>query len=159
MRRAAPVVALVLGVAVLAIFFAHGEIQIEGPDGWAEKLPVTFRIERHWLLELFWGGRPMTGYHAWVFAFMALVFHFPLVVMWRWSPKLEARVVACVMLFWILEDFLWFAFNPAYGLPRLFARQVAWHRHWILGLPTDYWSFTLAAAALIWWSFRPPRRA
>ena len=157
MRRALPIVALVLGVAVLALCFANVEIQIEGPDGWAAKLPVTFRVERHWLLELFWGGRPMTGYHAWVFTFMALVFHFPLLIVWRFTLKLEARILASLMIFWIVEDFLWFLLNPAYGLGRLLSRQVPWHRHWLLGLPTDYWSFTLVAAGLYWYSFRRGR--
>src|SRR5690242_5379610 len=48
--------ALTLGYALLlAFFFAHAEIEIEGAGGWAANLP-TWRIERHWLLDLFWGG-------------------------------------------------------------------------------------------------------
>ena len=75
---------LVLWVAVLGFFFAMVEIQIEGPAGWAASLP-TWRIESHWLLDIFWGGRPMTGYHAWVFSFMALVFHLPVFINGVWS--------------------------------------------------------------------------
>jgi hypothetical protein len=54
---------VVAWVVLLAYFFANVEIQIEGSAGWAANLP-TWRIEHHWLLDLFWGGRPMTGYHA-----------------------------------------------------------------------------------------------
>jgi hypothetical protein len=62
-----PRIMLTVGwVALLALFFAQTEIQIEGAAGWAAALP-TWRIEHHWLLDLFWGGRPMTGYHAWCF--------------------------------------------------------------------------------------------
>ncbi len=50
-------------VCLLAFFFAEVEIQIKGAQGWAAGLP-TWRIEQHWLLDIFWGGRPMTGYHA-----------------------------------------------------------------------------------------------
>jgi hypothetical protein len=157
-HRAVQIGALLLGVALIAFFFANVEIQIEGADGWAAKLPVTFRVERHWLLDLFWGGRPMTGYHAWVFPFMALVFHFPLLCMWRVSLRLEARIIACLMLFWVIEDFVWFALNPAYGVGRLWARDVAWHKQWLLGLPRDYWVFTAVAAALLWLSYRRGRR-
>jgi hypothetical protein len=157
--RLLPIVALIGGVVVLAFFFAQVEIQIEGAHGWAAKLPVSFRIERHWLLDVFWGGRPMTGYHAWVFPFMALAFHFPLLVMWRWSARLEARVLGCVALFWVIEDFLWFALNPAYGVGPLLAQQVAWHKKWFLGLPLDYWTFTLGGAILLWLSFRGRRGA
>ncbi|WP_407669535.1 hypothetical protein [Paraburkholderia heleia] len=43
----------------------------------------TWRIEHHWLLDIFWGSRPMTGYHAWVFPFMALFFHLPPLFNWQ----------------------------------------------------------------------------
>lgn len=72
------IMASVLYVLVLAFLFANVEIQIEGRGGWAANLP-TWRIEHHWLLDLFLGGRAMTGYHAWVFSFVFLVFHFPMV--------------------------------------------------------------------------------
>lgn len=150
---------LLLGVIVLAFFFANVEIQIEGAQGWAVGLP-TWRIEQHWLLDIFWGGRPMTGYHAWVFSFMALFFHFPLVFAGRWTPKLHARVVACIAYFWIVEDLLWFVLNPAFGWSKLDPEHVPWHFHWFMGLPTDYTTFTLAATALFvwsWWgSWNPP---
>ncbi len=39
--------------------------------------PRTPRVEDHWLLDVFC-GRPVTGCHAWVFAFVALVLLLPL---------------------------------------------------------------------------------
>lgn len=148
-------VMLLLFVIVLALFFANVEIQIEGPHGWAASLPVTFRIEDHWLLDLFWGSRPLTGYHAWVFSFMALVFHYPLVWSHQWTPRLEARALACVSLFWIVEDAGWFVLNPAYGWSKLDPAHVPWHVHWFLGLPTDYWTFTAVGVAVFVWSYGP----
>ena len=149
--------ALLIGwVALVATFFAMVEVQIEGAAGWAANLP-TWRIESHWLLDIFWGGRPMTGYHAWVFSFMALIFHLPLAFFAHWSLRAEARVIACLMLFWIIEDFLWFVFNPAYGLARFNPADVVWHKHWFLFAPTDYWQFVGVAAVLLWFSCRPTR--
>ncbi len=139
-------------ILVLAYFFAKAEIQIEGGAGWAAKLP-TWRIEKHWLLDLFWGGRAMTGYHAWVFSFIALFFHFPLIFMAQWSWMLEARVAASLMLFWILEDFLWFIINPAFGWRRFNPVLVTWHKHWRCGFPVDYWLFAAASAALFWYAY------
>jgi hypothetical protein len=139
-------------VALLAFFFAQVEIQIEGAAGWAANLP-TWRIEKHWLLDLFWGGRPMTGYHAWVFAFMALAFHLPFFVMGRWSRRLEARVIAGLMLFWALEDFLWFLLNPAFGIAKFAPQFVPWHKHWWLGVPVDYWVTGALAAGLLQYSY------
>ena len=53
--------ASLVAVLALALLLANVEVQIEGGAGWAANLP-TWRIEDGWLLDLFWGGRPMTGY-------------------------------------------------------------------------------------------------
>ena len=139
-------------VLVLAYFFAHTEVQIEGDAGWAANLP-TWRIEQHWLLDIFWGGRAMTGYHAWVFSFITLCFHFPLFVLGQWSWLLEARILASLMVFWIAEDFLWFLLNPAFGWKRFNLHEAAWHKRWALGAPVDYWIFSAISAALFWYAY------
>lgn len=152
-RRGWQVALLLLWVSILAIFFAMVEIQIEGGQGWAAGLP-TWRIEQHWLLDWFWGGRPMTGYHAWVFPFMLLVFHLPLAMLGRFSWRLEARCLGSTMLFWVIEDGFWFALNPAYGLAALTPERVAWHKRWWLGWPSDYYLFGLTGLLLIGFSYR-----
>jgi hypothetical protein len=145
--------ALTVGfVLVLAYIFAKVEIHIEGDAGWAANLP-TWRIESHWLLDVLWGGRAMTGYHAWVFPFIALSFHGPIFFTAAWSWQMEARIIAAIMLFWIAEDFLWFIINPAFGLRRFRARFVPWHKHWVCGAPVDYWIFSCASAALFAYSY------
>lgn len=144
---------LVATVAVLGFLFAKVEIQIEGSDGWAANLP-TWRIEKHWLLDICFGGRPLTGYHAWCLPFVLLMFHFPAAISGSWSWALEARAIAAFMLFWIIEDLLWFLLNPAWGWRRFNPIEVRWHKHWLLGLPTDYWTFTLASAILLWLGYR-----
>lgn len=139
-------------VIVLAYFFAKAEIHIEGDAGWAANLP-TWRIEEHWLLDVFWGGRAMTGYHAWVFTFIALFFHFPIFFMAQWSWQMEARIAASIMLFWIAEDFLWFIINPAFGWRRFDPEYVPWHKKWACGAPVDYWLFSALCAVLFWYSY------
>ena len=136
-------------VLLLAFFFAHVEVEIEGPAGWAGALP-TWRIEQHWLLDLFWGGRAMTGYHAWVFSFMFLMFHLPMVAASRRSWRDEARTLGAIMLFWIAEDFLWFLINPAYGIGGFNPQAARWHRHWLWFAPVEYWVF-LPVAGLLYW--------
>lgn len=145
--------AVLLGfVLLLAFFFAKVEIQIEGAEGWAVNLP-TWRIEQHLLLTLFWGGRAMTGYHAWMFTFIALIFHLPLVMMGDLSWLLEARVLSCIMLFWVVEDFLWFVMNPAFGLQRFKPAIVTWHPHWVLGAPVEYWGASTCGILLMAYSY------
>ena len=136
-------------VVLLAFFFAQVEIQIEGGAGWATSLP-TWRIEHHWLLDIFWGGRAMTGYHAWVFPFIALIFHYPIFLHGRWHWRDEARIIASIMLFWIIEDWLWFVINPAFGLARFNPADVPWHKVWLGSVPIDYWVYSVTALILLW---------
>ncbi|MBA3686916.1 MAG: hypothetical protein H0W72_16985 [Planctomycetes bacterium] len=142
--------------AIAALLFAEVEIQIEGAGGWGSTLP-TWRVEEHWLLDIFWGGRAMTGYHAFVFPFIALLFHFPIVALGTWSLRLEARILGCIMLFWVIEDLLWFALNPHYGWAKLTPAVATWHPHWLFGFPTEYSVFGVAGVALIWYASTVPR--
>jgi hypothetical protein len=139
-------------VLAAAYLFARVEIEIEGDAGWAANLP-TWRIEEHPLLDIFWGGRAMTGYHLWMFSFIGVFFHFPLCFMGEWSLRLEARVAASVMLFWIVEDYLWFVINPAFGWRRFKKEHVAWHKRWSCGAPIDYWIFGAASVLLFWYGY------
>lgn len=144
-----------LAVLLLAWFFAQTEIQIEGPAGWGKNLP-TWRVENHWLLDLFWGGRAMTGYHAWVFPFIALFFHFPVCFVPRWTARHEARVLACIIWFWIAEDFLWFMLNPAFGWAKFAPQFATWHKHWWGHAPIEYWIFAIVSVVLL--AYSDPRR-
>ncbi len=140
-------------IVALAWVFALTEIQIEGAAGWAASLP-TWRIEHHPLLDLFWGGRPLTGYHTGMFLFMFMVFHLGFFLHARPSWRLEARVLGSLMVFWICEDFFWFVLNPAFGLKHFDPDNVPWHRHWWAGVPSDYILFLAAGASLLVYSFR-----
>jgi hypothetical protein len=138
-------------VLVAAYLFARVEIEIEGDAGWAAGLP-TWRIEEHPLLDIFWGGRALTGYHLWMFSFIGVFFHFPLFFMGQWSPQLEARVMASIMVFWIVEDYLWFVINPAFGWRRFKKEYVPWHKRWVWGAPVDYWIFGAIGVLLFWYA-------
>jgi hypothetical protein len=139
-------------ILILAFFFAKVEIQIEGDKGWAAGLP-TWRIEKHWLLDIFWGGRELTGYHAWVFPFIILLFHTAFFLGCPWSIKLEAKLIALIMAFWIIEDFLWFILNPHYRFKKFTKQDIPWHSHrWFIFMPTDYWFYLTVASLLFWYS-------
>lgn len=148
-----PLFALLGWVLLISYFFAKVEIHIEGKHGWAAQLP-TWRIEKHWLLDVFWGGRPLTGYHAWVFPFILLFSHLGFFLVGGWTWELELRTMGVVALFWTLEDFLWFVLNPAFGLARFKKGLIPWHTRWVLGLPVDYWVMGLIGLAAVAWTFR-----
>ena len=142
--------ALLAWVALLAYLFAKLEIQIEGPDGWAANLP-TWRLPKTSRLRRLFGNREVTGYHVFAFAFMAAAFHLPLILCEQFSLPLEARILASLAVFWVLEDFLWFALNPAFGLARFKPRHIPWHPHWLGGVPVDY--LVMAAFAIILYAY------
>ena len=150
LSAAGRVAATVCAVLAAAYLFARVEVEIEGEGGWAANLP-TWRIEQHPLLDIFWGGRALTGYHLWMFSFIGLIFHFPLFFIGRWSLQLEALALASIMLFWIVEDFLWFVVNPAFGWRRFRQECVPWHKHWACGAPVDYWLFGTISMLLFWY--------
>jgi hypothetical protein len=147
-----PLLINLLFVLMLGFFFAKLEIAIEGDAGWATSLP-TWRIESHWALDWFWGGRAMTGYHAWAFSLVALFFHFPIVFGGSYSWELEWRALGANMLFWVTEDFLWFVLNPAFGLQRFSKLHAGWHKNWVMGAPVEYWIFLPAGLALMCLSY------
>jgi len=72
-------------------------------------------VEKGWFVKYINGGRPFTGYHLWLNAFVLVVLHFPLVFMgFNW--RLECLLIGFLFASWQTEDFLWFVFNPAYGI-------------------------------------------
>jgi hypothetical protein len=141
---------------VYALLFALVEIEIEGADGWADKLPTWYRITP-WYARLFaraLSGKPITGYHLTMLPTPLLSFHLGLAFGLRWSWSLEARLVAAYLIFNIVWDFLWFLLNPHFGWSRFRKGGVWWHDQlWLGRLPIDYWNglvLSFALAALPW---------
>jgi hypothetical protein len=144
------------GILAAAACFALMEIQVEGPAGWAANLP-TWRIRNprivRWMQRLL-PGRPLTGYHLCVLAFIAIVAHLPFAfgLPWTWSG--QWRALSFILFFWVVEDFLWFVLNPHYGLRRFRPQFIAWHQKaWWWLAPRDYW-IGLALAVLCYWLSR-----
>ena len=145
---------IVVYLLVTALVFARLEIQIEGPNGWAANLP-TWRISNRWT-KLFFGSRPLTGYHFWMLIFVFLMVHAPLVLqtsLWSWG--MELRVVAFYIMFFLAEDFLWFVLNPAFGIRRFRREHIWWHApQWWWVMPRDYWVFGMVGTCAYALSYR-----
>jgi hypothetical protein len=134
---------LIFGGFVLAAAytFARVEIEIEGPHGWAASLP-TWRISNRWT-KLFYGNRPLTGYHLWLQLFVLVMAHTPFGLSFcPWSRSAELRIIGFVIVFFLVEDFLWFVLNPAFGIRRFRREHIWWHEPtWWWIMPRDYWVF------------------
>jgi hypothetical protein len=128
-----------------ALLFALVEIEIEGPDGWAEKLPTWYRVRPGYAraLAALLSGKPLTGYHLTMLPLSLVSFHLGFAFGWAWSPALEARLLAGYLVFNVVWDFLWFLLNPPFGWAR-FRRgnvDIWWHgRVWLGRFPIDYWN-------------------
>lgn len=141
---------LVFVAALVAVSaaFALLEIEIEGSAGWASNLP-TWRIENRWTRRWL-GARAVTGYHFYIHVFVLLLAHLPFALgLVPFSLAAELRIISFLILFWVVEDFLWFVFNPAYGLKSFRREAIWWHApNWWGFMPRDYWIFTPAAVFL-----------
>lgn len=148
--------ALWLNIVIYALFLAALvailEIQIEGQHGWAEKLPCKrkttggkfFKI----LNGLFNDNRPLTSYHVALNAMMIAMWHMIFLFV-PWSVRAEIFIVGLLLLFFVTEDFLWFVFNPYYGLRRFKPEMIWWHKTWLNGAPSWYFFFMLVATLCI----------
>jgi hypothetical protein len=137
-------VSLVACASLLALF----EIQVEGEDGWAAKLP-TWRIDNS-LTRILMSGKPLTGYHTYLFLLVLMMAHLPFGLgLCPWGLHAEAKVMSFTLLLWFVEDFLWFVFNPAWGVGRFRRDQIWWHApKWWWFMPRDYWTYSVAGALL-----------
>ena len=130
---------------VIALVLALLEIQIEGPHGWAEKLP-TWRWQSAGVLR--WAGKPITGYHVFLLLFILLFIHLPTAYM-GFTLEREAELLSLFFMLAVFWDFLWFVCNPHFGLVRFRPGQIWWFKSWMLKLPVPYF-MGLAVSLLIY---------
>jgi hypothetical protein len=131
----------------LAIILAFWEIQIEGKDGWAAKLP-GWRIEKGWFVKVT-GGRPITGYHLFMTVFLMAIVHLPLFFA-PWSWRLECLLFGFYIGMVLLEDFFWFVLNPHYGIKSFRKGKIWWHPDWWGPVPSFYWILLVILVVLIY---------
>ena len=145
---------------LIALVLAHLEIEIEGPHGWAEKLP-TRRWEGPFVRR--WLGKPVTGYHICLLTLLLLFLHLPQLYDGSWER--EADLLAMFILAVVTWDFLWFVCNPHFGVARFRKGQVWWLPDWTFGMPRPYFmgialSMTAGLAPCLWtgaWADRVQR--
>jgi len=142
---------MLIGYLVFMVFMAFilalWEIQIEGKEGWAAKLPA-WRIEKGWPTKIM-GGRPVTGYHIFMTVFMLAIVHLPLFFV-NWSWRLEFLLLGFYNGMVLIEDFLWFIFNPHYGIKKFRQGQIWWHKTWWGPVPSLYWILLPIVVVLIY---------
>ena len=144
----------IAAVIACASFLALLEIQIEGAAGWAGNLP-TWKISNR-MTRLFIGSVPFTGYHLYLSLFTLCFLHVPyLTGITPFSVPSELKLCSFYFFFWVAEDFLWFAFNPAFGLKKFRKENIWWHAgSWWIFMPKLYWILLPAGAILYYLCLR-----
>ena len=137
-----------LWLFLAALLLALLEIEIEGGIGWAERLPTwqravaSFPLPLRLVLYTLFGKKPVTGYHLCLVSFTAVLIHGAYFIGLDWSLGSELGLLSRLILFWLLEDFLWFVMNPKYGLAEFRPGRVWWH-------DLDEWAFKLVPRAFV----------
>jgi hypothetical protein len=130
----------VIFLLITSVLFALLEIQIEGKDGWAGRLPTWRKpINKKGVLGFLSDpNQPQTGYHTHLWAFLFTISHI-VFLLTPWTIRGEIYVISYYCLLTTIEDFLWFVLNPNYGIKKFKKGEIPWHTNWFLGLPRNYW--------------------
>ena len=104
---------------VMSTIFALIEIEIEGKHGWAKKLPTTNIVP----------FSKVKYYHLYIFLFVSIMFTF--------IYGLNYFSIAMIIIFFFIEDFIWFILNPHYGVTKYTKKDIPWHKDeiWLLNQP------------------------
>lgn len=132
-------------ILIASILLALLEIQIEGKNGWASKLP-TWKVHNPFKKIVNWPY--ITGYHLFLNCFIFFVLQFPFFLGAAFTLKNEITVLEVTFLILITEDLMWFVFNPAWGIKKFFSETIPWHGRKILFLPRNYWVAFMLVAVL-----------
>lgn len=139
----------VLGIFIFCVILAFLEIQIEGKEGWAARLPAWKPSHHVWYARFYrsvMSGKDLDGYHIAVSALVAIFIHYPYFVGRAWSLDAELTTISLFLLIAVIWDFLWFVLNPHYGLRRFRSVHIWWHKKWFLLMPVDYYVGFVASA-------------
>jgi hypothetical protein len=144
----ASVIGLIIYTACVGIVLGYFEIQIEGKNGWARKLPC-WRKENGWVVKNIMGGRPLTSYHISLISLLTMILHSSFfLILWNWQSELF--VLGLLLELLLFDDFFWFAINPHFGLKKFKKEEIWWHKHWIGPVP-DFYIYLVIICAIFFY--------
>ena len=113
---------------LLALLFAILEIENEGKFGWAEKSQTWYRSKEHQpkIIQLLLGGKPLTGYHLFLFPLVMLITHAHFFMGVSWTLDKEFAALGIYFLWSPLWDYLWIVFNPHFSVSKI--KEIWWFK-------------------------------
>ena len=146
----------VIFVFLTAVLLSKVEIEIENGEGYAAKLPVSWRIENRWLRSLVGG----TSYHLYMGLFLLVFLHSVVIIIDAWTLQAEFLILSFLAFVTVVEDFMWFVLNPAkdektgkrlYGLRNFKPECIPWFRGRWLWLAPNWYFWYVPVAILLYW--------
>ena len=112
---------------IFSLLYSLIEIEIEGKYGWMEKAYSVGVLEA--------GGKNFTLYHIYMILVLILIYAY--VTDLKMNSKSIGVFIFHITLFLLLEDFLWFVFNPHYTIKNYKKENIWWHAEqpWYKGIP------------------------
>jgi len=126
---------------LISLIFAFLEIEIEGKNGWAKNIPTWYR--KSGFSKLFYKisyNKPLTRYHLFVLLFIFFLFHSGFFFNLSWTIQNKLKILLNFLILILIEGFLWFEFNPNYGIRKFGKKEIWWHGRtkWFFGIPQSY---------------------
>ena len=120
---------------ITATLYSLIEIEIEGKDGWCNNLPTPFVMRL--------GTKRMTLYHIYMLLFITTIFLFQIPFIFTLDSLINTS--SHILLFIILEDTLWFIFNPYYTIENYRRDKIWWHSNqpWYFGIPSAIYNVVI----------------
>ena len=97
-----------LFVLLTSLVYSLIEVELEGKNGWMTKIPTAKVV--------YMGGKHMTLYHIYMILMITLSVGYQNNMQYTIPSFLYSA--SYVFLFLLLEDFLWFVFNPYFTIKR-----------------------------------------
>jgi len=137
--------AIFLYIQAVFVSIAAWESHID-PEGWA-------KTGQGWRIKI--GARELTGYHFWCWLVMLpLLLLMPLAI-YGWDKHLFIVLAVSAFIGIVIEDFLWFVFNPKFTVAKWNSEYAKWH-WWIkigkFEIP-EFYILLPIVAILIWYIF------
>ena len=114
-------------ILLTSLVYSLIEIELEGKNGWMTKIPTAKIFNM--------GGKHMTLYHLYMIIMITLSVVYQNNMEYNINSFLYSA--SYVFLFLLLEDFLWFVYNPYFTINKYKKEEVWWHANqpWIYGIP------------------------
>lgn len=130
-----------LWISLYAVLWALMEVEIEGADGgWAKNLPT----------KKFFGTK-FTWYHIIMNTIVILTIAYAL------YARSWIEIVFYTVAWFMIEDFIWFMSNKAFGWSKYNKEDIWWHsdQPWVCGIPLHNYICVFMLALLAYMSGDP----